>query len=273
MGSKISRRVFLKGCAGCAVFGLMKPAEGSASCLPAGISGCRDENLRYAWYYIQKGNLEKAERFLQRAMVPQGDKAEGASINVEPVYVIAMAKYEALGGERAPGIRQHMDSALERNNPALHAFNSGFMRLFNRHLHYNDAPEDEGAEALLSLSLFTAVDQAPEKGRSRTKKYMGSTLDKKKKLLGKLFQTYRSLGEDSGLDRQSRDPANPYNRLLVGAHASKWLGDHYAFAAGFRAGDLTRMSDFVYERIEKPFRGLASGLKARNRCKYFNNRV
>lgn len=279
MGSKISRRVFMKGCAGCALFSLMKPGAGAASCLPAGISGCRDENLRYAWYFIQKGDLEKAERYLESGLTAPGGKAGGAPVNVEPAYVIAMAKYDAIGGVGAPGIRRHMDNALERENPSLHAFNTGFRRLFNRHISHipsGDNPGNGGApkaEALLSLSLFTAVDQDPEKGGNRAGIYMRSTLAEKKKQLEKLFPTYRSLGEETGLDQRSRDPANPYNRLLVGAHASKWLGDHYAYTAGFAAGDLTAMSDFIYERIEKPFRGLAPVLKVRNRCKYFNNRV
>ncbi len=91
MSSKISRRVFLKGCGGVALFSLMKPATGEASCLPAGISGCRDENLRYAWYFIQKGDLEKSGRYLEKGLTARANEAAGASINVEPAYVITMA--------------------------------------------------------------------------------------------------------------------------------------------------------------------------------------
>ncbi len=279
MGSSISRRVFLKGCAGMGIMCLTGPVAASAGCLPAGISGCRDENLRFAWYYLRQGDLAKAEELFESAMAEKVGNSPEAGVNVEPAYALALAKYDALGGDGAPGIRRHMHHDLKGDNPALHAFNRGFQRFFDLHISEAAAPHDPGRKKgetppeLLALALFTAVDQDLPAGRMKTRNFLNGNFSDKKKLLKDLLPAYRSLVTAPGMDRESRDPANPYNRLLVGTHAAKWLGDHYAYSGNFRKGEPRAMSDFIYEEMEKTIEFLAAGLKVRNRCKYFNNRV
>lgn len=294
-GAMISRRTFLKGAIAAGVCGPGMAFGEEEPYAPASLVNCRSAIIRNVYGWLQDQKYGTAKDRLDGQGEDNTDVVGLSEMLNEPAFEIAANMHDWYSPYASIQRPDKIYSILEKVSPALKRFNEGLANFVSFHL---DGSVTESREALnaeiekrFALSLFTAINFNPEEAEVRTRKYQESTWEQKKEQLMKLFGEYKVLAKErrmeglvlEGYSRRTTytegdtwnqfHPQHPYNRLLVASHSFKWLGDQYAFNSNFKINALSKMSDFVYHEIEKPFRALAPKIRARNKIKYFNESV
>ena len=228
-----SRREFLKGMGktGIAAAASTVPflsdkahAFDEASVFPPGIANCRDRMVRLIYgalsgHYNLGSNYSLFERLTARIGIKR-EQVDFNSFYLEPaIYFVR----EEMGG-RMNGNDLVAWNKLKERNPSLYFFQRGIGYYFDRWIHNDKRVSTKEIEDNLTKSIFYAAYPNNETAESKSQEFINGNLVEKTQLSNFLMNEFSAM---KGLDQKSKNPSNPYNRMLVASWASFLLANHY----------------------------------------------
>lgn len=251
-------------------------AQTGSSSLPPGIASSRDEYIKILWadWHGAKRIDNPGRRLKLGSSFPQ--RVMRDSLYLEPAaYMLAMKMTAfTMGPGEFDTVLEVAPKDLQQKSRHLYEFVEGMDGYHGLWMgrRYRRLPNLSGGviEKHFLTSLYLCANSGLNEdliaqAQNNADAFMAASTPEKAMKADELMRTYRQIGTGNP---SSKDPFDPFNRLLTAAASSAWLANHY-WSLPPEQGDGPM--EIINRRIEIPLREL--GFPMRGEAKYIDDKV